>query len=300
MQAKGSPFLLLAACFFALNTHVVADPPVTFEILADFAYPPGAFTQPYAINDGGDVAGYFGDQSSGDSFGFVRYREGGFSMPIVDPNDGIGYTVVRGANDSNILCGFYRRSDLTDHGFVLSGDTFTDVAVPGATDTFVTGINDAGALCGNTYTSPTIMGFVSINSVVTSFTVPGALWTFANAINNQDESVGAYNVGNESHGFRRDADGALQYPIDAPGATFTFLNGINDQGAMVGEADDRGAIRGVFFQSTNKAALFEYPGASVTIFTGINNRGLICGYYQTPTNMISRGFVVRVRPATEH
>src|SRR6185436_14021021 len=128
------------------------------------------------------------------------------------------------------------------------------------------------------------------NSVVTSFTVPGAVWTFGNGINNSDECAGAYNVGNESHGFRRDADGALQYPIDAPGAIFTFLNGINDQGAMVGEADTRSGIHGVFFQSASKAALFDYPGASVTIFTGINNRGLICGYYQTPTNMISRGF----------
>ena len=299
MQPRISPYLLLAACFFALNTHVEADPPVTFEILADFAYPPGNFTQPYAINDGGDVAGYFGDQT-GTHRGFERDRAGSYSMPIVDPNDGSGYTEVRGANNSNVLCGFYRRSDLHFHGFVLSGDTFTDVVVPGMTDTFVAGMNDAGALCGNAYTSGAIVGFVSINSVVTSFTVPGAVWTFGNGINNSDECAGAYNVGNESHGFRRDADGALQYPIDAPGAISTSILGINDQGAMVGEADDRGAIRGVFFQSTNKAALFEYPGASVTIFTGINNRGLICGYYQTPTNMISRGFVVRVRPATEH
>jgi hypothetical protein len=143
------------------------------------------------------------------------------------------------------------------------------------------------------------MGFVSINSVVTSFTVPGSVWTFGNGINNQDECAGSYNVGNESHGFRRDADGALQYPVDAPGAISTSILGINDQGAMVGEADDRGAIRGVFFQSTNKVTRFEYPGASFTTFTGINNRGLICGYYQTAANMTSRGFVVRVRPATE-
>ena len=68
---------------------------------------------------------------------------------------------------------------------------------------------------------------------------------------------------------------------------------------MVGESGDRAGIHGVFFQSANKAALFDYPGASVTYFTGINNRGLICGYYQTAANMTSRGFVVRVKPAIE-
>lgn len=289
MRARNSSFLLLLVCFLALITHVLADSPVTFEILGDFAYPSGTFTEPHAINNNGDMAGYFSDDS-GIFRGFVRYRNGQFSMPIAGPEGGSLYTDVWGAN-SNRICGFYEGSDLHFHGFVLSGDTYTDFGV----DTFLFGMNDAGNLCG---VDPN-MAFVIIDNVVTYFGVPGALATSPKGINNRDECVGQYSIANQWHGFRRDADGALQYPVDAPGASITSLTAINDQGAMVGEADTPTGIHGIFFQSVKKATLFDYPGASVTVFTGINNHGLICGYYQTTANMTSRGFVVRVRPANK-
>lgn len=50
---------------------------MTFEIVGTFAYPGGIFTQPYAINEDGDIAGYFDDQF-GISRGFLRYHDGRF------------------------------------------------------------------------------------------------------------------------------------------------------------------------------------------------------------------------------
>ena len=67
-----SVLFLLVDCF-ALNAYVAADP-VTFEILGNSAYPTDNFTTPSAITDGGDIAGYF-DDNSGTQRGFVRYRE---------------------------------------------------------------------------------------------------------------------------------------------------------------------------------------------------------------------------------
>jgi hypothetical protein len=295
MQARISSFLLVVTGFITLSAHVQADPPVTFEILGNFVYPNQPFTEPNAINENGDVAGVYNDQTSGGFLGFVRYSNGTFSTPIVDPNDGLRYTWVSGVSESS-LCGFYERSDQHFHGFVLSGDTFTDVVVPGGLDTFLLGINDAGNLCGSGGSG----AFVSIDGVVTSFSVPGANYTSVAGINNLNVCVGSYNSGGLSyHGYRRDADGGLQYPVDTPRTLSTSLNGINDKGEMVGDALTHNGIHGVFFRTAGKAALFDYPGASVTYFTGINNRGLICGYYQTATNQTSRGFVVRVRPATE-
>lgn len=221
-----------------------------------------------------------------------------FTMPIVAPDGGLDYTIVRGMSDSGLFCGFSEGRDIDFHGFVWSGDTFTDFDVSGAVDTFLLGMNDAGDLCG--YTQNPSAGFVSIAETVTSFTVPRAVGTYPNAINNRDQCVGSYDTGAQIHGFLRDAGGTLVYPVDAPGATHTFLNGINDQGAMVGEALGNTGIHGAFFRSVNKAALFDCHGASVTVFTGINNRGLICGFYQTATNMRSRAFLVRVRPAAQN
>jgi hypothetical protein len=295
MHFKRSLLLSVALCSFLPLSQTRADNPVIFEILANFAYPGANFTNVYGINDNGDLAGSFTD-NSGAARGFVRYHDGRFSMPIEAP-DGIGYTLVTGVNDSRMLCGYYRKSGLYSHGFVLSGNVFTDFVVAGATDTFVQGMNDPGNFCGSSY-SPA-QAFVSIAGDVTSFTVPGALTTNAAGINNLNQCAGSYNTGNQSHGFLRQAGGALKYPVDVPGAFSTFLNGINDQGSMVGEADGTSGLHAVFFQSVNKLALFDYPGASFTSFTGINNRDLICGIYQTATNMTNRAFLVRVRPAAQ-
>lgn len=51
-------------------------------------------------------------------------------------------------------------------------------------------------------------------------------------IKNRNQCVGYYSNHDfePNHGFFRDADGALIYPIDAPGTTATGLLGINNRG----------------------------------------------------------------------
>ena len=63
--------------------------------------------------------------------GFVRFSNGSFSAPIVDPNDTVGFTEGRGINNSGTVVGDYAASDGNDHGFFLSGGTFTEYDVPG-------------------------------------------------------------------------------------------------------------------------------------------------------------------------
>ena len=64
--------------------------------------------------------------------GFVRFSDGSFSAPIVDPNDTVGFTEGRGINNSRTVCGDYATSDGNIHGFFLSGGTFTEYDIPGA------------------------------------------------------------------------------------------------------------------------------------------------------------------------
>jgi hypothetical protein len=114
-----------------------------------------------------------------------------------------------------------------------------------------------------------------------SFQVPLTNYTGALAINNLGQCAGYYYTDTEEHGFRRDADGTLTYPIDAPGFLYTALYGINDHGWMVGEAgNSTGISQGVLFRSLTMAETYSYPGATLgTAFLGINNHGLICGSY---------------------
>src|SRR4029434_7727552 len=80
---------------------------------------------PQKINDRGDIVGiYLG--SGFFSRGFVRFSNGSFSAPIVEPNDTVGLTEGRGINNSGTVCGNYLTSDGNQHGFFLSGGTYTE------------------------------------------------------------------------------------------------------------------------------------------------------------------------------
>src|SRR5882762_5599102 len=104
----------------------------SIEVITTFDYPgTGNLTLPQKINERGDIVGEFID-SSGVTRGFIRFSNGTFSDPIVDPNDTVGFTEGRGINNPRTVVGDYVISDGTVHSFLLSGDTFTEYDVPGA------------------------------------------------------------------------------------------------------------------------------------------------------------------------
>src|SRR4026208_20435 len=113
----------------------------SIEVITTFDYPgTGNNTLPQKINERGDVVGVFVD-SNGVTRGFVRFSDGSFSAPIVDPNDIVGFTEGRGINNSRTVVGDYLASDGVNlHGFFLSGGTFTGFDVPGASFTAVLSI----------------------------------------------------------------------------------------------------------------------------------------------------------------
>src|SRR6476469_601790 len=79
----------------------------SIQVITTFDYPgAGNSTLPQKINERGDVVGEFID-SSGVTRGFVRFSNGSFSDPIVDPNDTVGFTEGRGINNSRTVAGDY-------------------------------------------------------------------------------------------------------------------------------------------------------------------------------------------------
>ena len=144
----------------------------SIEVITTFDYPgAGNSTLPQKINERGDVVGVFVD-SNAVTRAFVRFSDGSFSAPIVDPNDTVGFTEGRGINNSRTVCGDYASSDGNNHGFFLSGGTFTEYDVPGAVSTSVLGINDVADFTGSfSYGSGIFQGFVSVGGTITSFSV---------------------------------------------------------------------------------------------------------------------------------
>ena len=158
----------------------------SIEVITTFDYPgAGNLTLPQKINERGDVVGEFID-SSGVTRGFVRFSDGSFSAPIVDPNDTVGFTEGRGINNPGTVAGDYVISDGTVHSFFLSGGTFTEYDVPGAVQTNLLSINDPGDLTGafDPDGSGIFQAFIDRGGTITSYSVPGAAGTLAYEINN--------------------------------------------------------------------------------------------------------------------
>src|SRR5438552_10870087 len=270
----------------------------SIEVIMTFDYPgAGNLTLPRKINERGNVVGVFVD-SNGVTRAFVRFSDGSFSAPIVDPNDTVGFTEGRGINNSGTVCGDYASPDGNNHGFFLSGGTFTEYDVPGAVSDTVLGINDPGDFTGGFDDGSGIFqGFVSVGGTITSFSVPGAILTLAYEINNSNQLVVGYYIDSSGipHGYYRDANGALHFPIDPSGSTSTILFGLNDKNWVVGRyADASGATHGLFFVPPNNFFTFDFPGSTFTSLGGINDQGVICGRYVDASG-IAHGFLARVR-----
>ena len=293
------PFIRITAvplAFLFLGTLAPAAT-ITIDVLTTFDYPgTGNLTRPQKINDAGEIAGEFVD-SSGVERGFVRFRNGSFSAPIAEPDDNGVFTDVRGINNSDTVCGYFVDPVNINHGFFLSGHTYTQFDVPDASNTYIDAINNAGDFCGRIVDNTGIHGYVSISSVITVFDIPaepGPVDTFG--LNNANQLVGDYyDASSIFHGYFRAADGTLTYPIDPPGSTGTTLFGINDRGWMVGRySDSAGATHALFYQTLTRFVVFDYPGSTFTSFNGINRQGLICGRYLDSSG-IEHGILARVR-----
>jgi hypothetical protein len=274
----------------------------SIEVITTFDYPGTGIvtTSPQKINEKGDIVGEYID-SSGVVRGFVRFSDGSFSAPIVDPNDTVGFTEGRGINNSGTVVGDYGTAEGNDHGFFLSGGTFTQYDVPGAPSTDVFGINDAGDFTGTFSNSDNtiLYAFVNVGGTLTSFSVPGATGTLAYQINNNKKLVVGYYIDSSGilHGYYRDANGALHFPIDPPGSVQTILFGDNIKNWVVGRyADISGVTHGLFFTAPNNFFTFDVPGSTFTSLNGISSQGNICGRYSDPSMPgIAHGFIARVR-----
>ncbi len=275
-----------------------AAPSGSIEVITTFDYPgPGNNTLPQKINERGDIVGEFID-SAGVVRGFVRFSDGSFSDPIVDPNDTVGFTEGRGINNSRTVAGDYVASDGLLHSFFLSGGIFTEYDVPGALQTNLLSINDAKDFTGGFDDGSGIFqAFVGRGATITSFLVPGSLSTFAYEINNSKQLVVGYYIDGSGilHGYYRDANGALHFPIDPTGSVATVLFGLNDRNWVVGRyADASGVTHGLFFVPPDSFFTFDYPGTTFTSLNGISDQGHICGRFVDASG-IAHGFIARVR-----
>src|SRR5205085_12637081 len=97
--------------------------------------PASRSTETHAINDAGDVLGWF--LSGPDAF----LLRGGSLTTFTVP--GSTLTAALGMNNLGVIVGTYADAASRPHSYVLSDGRYSEINVPGAFQTVPCGINDA-------------------------------------------------------------------------------------------------------------------------------------------------------------
>lgn len=173
---------------------------------------------------------------------------------------------------------------------------FKTIDVPGATNTFAMGINNAGQIVGYySYPPKDPNGHEAENVFVLSggnfstFGYPGSYYTAGYGINNSGQIVGTCEVEfYGTFGTCQDFYGVVEGWVDADGsfttvsfpgaiANATSANGINDSGQVVGQYElPSGNLYG-YLLSAGSYTTVSPTGATGSGAQGINNAGHIVG-----------------------
>jgi hypothetical protein len=257
-----------------------------------------------AINDSGEIAGYYTPLSNPSSYqGFVRDALGNFTSFGVT---GMLTQMVFALNDAGQTAGCATQAAYCSGDGGGSEGTIRDLSgavvtfLPAtATTVFPASINSGGAVTGNyPDASGKIHGFVrSAAGAITEFDMPDyqgpGVGTFPNSINDNNEIVGRYyDVTLRARGFIRTAQGKLSR-FDVPGTgIYTYPWAINSAGTIIGAFSGGSAN---YYQTFVRSAAghitsFRAPRAGNqpgqgTVPSGINQQGIIAGYYIDAENV---------------
>jgi len=204
------------------------------------ALPDAIYTDAYAINPAGQIAGTYVDANYF-SHGFARNSDGtitsfdvpGFIQSVVD------------INPAGQIAGSYLESDGTMLGFLRDSDgAITSFHAPGVSSQTEIGCG----LCHG---------------------------TLATAINREGRIVGYYGGTDAVHGFLRHTDGRISsfgvntYPAD-----------INSEGLITGFLQDTNGVHGFLRKPDGAITTFDAPNSIDTNPTAISPSGQIVGYYE--------------------
>ena len=175
-----------------------------------------AVNQLLGVNNSNVAVGFFVD-AAGITHGYT-YNIGAnsFSSPINDPAAGVGNSTTTAAiNNAGDIVGFWNvTGQMTFHGFLDVGGSFTPLDAPGASSTQLLGISNNGWIVGTETDAAGNMHGVLYNENTHNWTVlddPNGIGTTTfNGVNDLGQIVGFYVDGNGN------TDGLLLSGVPAP------------------------------------------------------------------------------------
>jgi hypothetical protein len=283
---------VLTISALALVPAALADPPRFTTI----NYPGAAATYVLGINPGGDIVGFYDDNSGEHGFALRAGTLISFDYP------GATWTDAYGISPQGDIIGQYGLADNTTHGFLLRNGSFYPVEVPGP--------NDAGKANSMPFKiSPdgTIIGCYH-QSNPNGSSVGGTMHGFAMNADGVifDSTAGTMHLGvnpsgditgyitSDGRSYVISSDGVRDW-FTFPGALVTRATDISATGDIVGwYKDSSGHFHGFLRRQGEFTSLdVDLPGVKQTRPYGTNAVGEIVGYYQDATGW--HGFLLSRR-----
>jgi von Willebrand factor type D domain len=167
--------------------------------------------------------------------------------------------------------------------FLYTDGNFTPINVPDTIDPIIAGINDAGQIVGDNFSTAFL--YTTTNGNFTQISVPGSVSTEVGGINNAGQIAGTVANATSENGVAYSVflySGGNFTQISVPG--LEFVTGINDAGQIIGQIYNATGIHS-FLDSGGNITEIAVPGASITDVEGINDLGQIVGQFLNNTGI---------------
>ena len=104
------------------------------------------------VNDANQIVGYVYNDDTQAIQSFIDVNNSFTMLP--DPT-GAGLVIANGINNNGLIAGFYSDPQGLHHGFTYQNGHYRTVDDPGASDTYIYGVNDHGDVVGEAYFAST-------------------------------------------------------------------------------------------------------------------------------------------------
>jgi len=214
---------------------------------------------------------------------------------LIDYPGGIANQYAAGINDKGRIVGIVDLPDGSFQGYLLQGNTFKEIAYPGAATSGAFAINKSGLIvgiyCGDISCDSGNGGFALKGKNFTQIDFPGGMNTSPNGVNEAGDIVGYYQTPDFIlHGFLLHR--SVYTNIDVPGASETLVFGINKQGIIVGAYGTPDGGGHGFILQNGAFTQVDYPGAAGTELLAINDSGDMVGFYTDADDNHNHGFLL--------
>ena len=250
----------------------------------------------FAINDAGQVLGYYYDSNAGHRTYFLYDIATGVYTDILDPNavNGTNVPYQGGLTEAGQVVGTYNASTGAQIPFIYDSrsNSYTEIKDPnGPARTNVQAINGSDQAIGYYFDSngTTHQFFYDGAGNYTTIRDPNDTngSTSLIAINNAGQLLGSYNSSGVTHGFIYDSASQTYsdiYDPAAPVGNSMQLQSINSAGEVLGYYYGNSGQQWFVYNGTNYIEINDPSGVNGTRIDQYNNQplndaGLVIGYY---------------------